>query len=526
MSDLLIKMAQAAVEDKTLFAPYIQQYASQKSLSWEEVAGSLQIGREQLAKLALCGRPQPAMYDGGMLQVADYVGMDRALLNAFMAEVEGDVPNQSPGPLKKSTKVRKSGPKRNLMAFLPKKLGWAAAAVLLIVVMLGAFVFAQPTEAAAATLVVNQGQATIVHANPRNAGQMVLVPGGEALVVSTGDRIFLAAESTARIHLVDGSTIDLEAGAEINVDELVIEDDTYRVHLRLLAGRTLSRVKTVLGVGDRFEISTPSSTASVRGTVFTVAYISANETYISCDEGQVEVSLAGQESQMVEAGMEVTAVVGRPLQVKLQQASEPTPVPIPTPRPEPVEAPEEGVAVKPEKVSVSVEVLPILNGPNGIGLMKTPGAIVTICHQPGTLAEQTLTIPILALNGHLDHGDIIGICSTVTPTATNAPTDTVTPTETPVSDATEIPVPDATETPEPDVTICHQPGTPAQQTMSIPASALDGHLGHGDMIGPCPETTPEPPDDPLGGGNGNGNGPPDSPPGQGDGGPPGPGENK
>lgn len=353
MSDLLIKMAQAAVEDQTLFAPYIQQYASQKSLSWEEVAGSLQISREQLAKLALCGRPQPAMYNGGMLQVADYVGMDRALLNAFMAEVEGDGPHQVTGPLKKSTKVRESGPNRNLMAFLPKKLGWAVAAVLLIMVMLGAFVSAQPNDAAPATLVVNQGQATIVYAQPRNADQMVLVPGGEALVVSTGDRIFLAAESTARIHLVDGSTIDLEAGAEINVDELVIEDGTYRVHLRLLAGRTLSRVKTVLGVGDRFEISTPSSTASVRGTVFTVAYISANETYISCDEGQVEVSLVGQESQMVEAGMEVTAFVGQPLQVKSQHP------------PEPVEKPQETTSVEPE--TIPVEMLPIENGPDGIG---------------------------------------------------------------------------------------------------------------------------------------------------------------
>ena len=34
-------------------------------------------------------------------------------------------------------------------------------------------------------------------------------------------------------------------------------------------------------------------------------------------------------------------------------------------------------------------------------------------------------------------------------------------------------------------TICHQPGTPAEQTMTIPNDALDGHLGHGDTIGAC-----------------------------------------
>ena len=34
------------------------------------------------------------------------------------------------------------------------------------------------------------------------------------------------------------------------------------------------------------------------------------------------------------------------------------------------------------------------------------------------------------------------------------------------------------------VTICHKPGTPAQQTKLVPQSALKGHLGHGDTLGP------------------------------------------
>jgi hypothetical protein len=35
------------------------------------------------------------------------------------------------------------------------------------------------------------------------------------------------------------------------------------------------------------------------------------------------------------------------------------------------------------------------------------------------------------------------------------------------------------------VTICHRPGTPAQQTQTIPSTALEGHLGHGDTEGFC-----------------------------------------
>jgi hypothetical protein len=38
---------------------------------------------------------------------------------------------------------------------------------------------------------------------------------------------------------------------------------------------------------------------------------------------------------------------------------------------------------------------------------------------------------------------------------------------------------------EGDVTICHKPGTPAEQTKTVPRSALQGHLEHGDHLGPC-----------------------------------------
>lgn len=35
------------------------------------------------------------------------------------------------------------------------------------------------------------------------------------------------------------------------------------------------------------------------------------------------------------------------------------------------------------------------------------------------------------------------------------------------------------------IAICHKPGTPAEKTLRIPIKGLDGHLSHGDLIGPC-----------------------------------------
>lgn len=36
------------------------------------------------------------------------------------------------------------------------------------------------------------------------------------------------------------------------------------------------------------------------------------------------------------------------------------------------------------------------------------------------------------------------------------------------------------------VAICHQPGTPAENTLFVAGSAVPVHLGHGDALGKCP----------------------------------------
>lgn len=90
---------------------------------------------------------------------------------------------------------------------------------------------------------------------------------------------------------------------------------------------------------------------------------------------------------------------------------------------------------------------------------------VTICHMPGTPAQKTLEVPAGALSGHLAHGDVMDSCSDLPPAG----------------------VPAQPEAADGVVTICHKPGTPAAKTMSVPVASLDGHLAHGDLLGPCEE---------------------------------------
>jgi hypothetical protein len=107
----------------------------------------------------------------------------------------------------------------------------------------------------------------------------------------------------------------------------------------MLAGRSLNRVVHLLGIEDHYEVRSPSSTASVRGTVFTVDLLSQTSTYVVVDEGVVNVTM-GDQSVDVRAGFEVTAVTGELLMVKAQdEETPPPPAPTPTLVPTPTEVP-------------------------------------------------------------------------------------------------------------------------------------------------------------------------------------------
>jgi hypothetical protein len=99
-----------------------------------------------------------------------------------------------------------------------------------------------------------------------------------------------------------------------------------------------------------------------------------------------------------------------------------------------------------------------------------PEQKITICHYPpgNNGNPQTIEIPLSAWPAHQAHGDVLGPC--------------------PAS------VPDPEPVPEQKITICHYPpgnnGNP--QTIEIPLSAWPAHQAHGDVLGPCPASVPDP----------------------------------
>ena len=309
MSELLIQMAQRASHDGGLCAQWIGEYSERHNLTWDEIATLFNINRHDLAKLALCRQPSQSKFVQETSQIAEYLGVDNTSITKLFQSLNGFHTAQAAS--RRPTLLRSD---------VFNRISWAIA-IIPIVLIFSAFIDFRAVPSAA-TLVVTSGQVSVQDAG--NQEQIVAV--GRAVTVSAGDSIQLAPGAAAHLRLRGGSTVELAEGASVEVQELVTDRDAYRVQIGLLAGKAVSRVKHLLGAGDKFKIITPSSTVSVRGTVFTVVVLGQESTFVSCEEGVVTVAFGSQEVE-VSAGQELTVTLGVPTLVKPQSGVVPTAVP-------------------------------------------------------------------------------------------------------------------------------------------------------------------------------------------------------
>jgi hypothetical protein len=312
---LLNRLAERASHDHELIAAVIARYIDATNATWEQAASNLQLSGDQLSHLALCRIPSGPDKQADAAKIAAYTGVDQQALLLFLNAYAPDAGQPSVEPQQTHTREGMLGRLRNIMSKNIAKWALAALGVLLVAGM----ILARP-ERPQATLVVSEGQATVTQNRNvvfglRSANQ-VSIGAGDAIGVREGDRIGMAEDAVAQIVLDDGSTVDLYDGADVTVAELELGKG-YQVEFEVLAGRTYHRVKHILGIDDIFKVSTPSSTASVRGTMFTVEALSADASYFACDEGVVAVMMGDQEV-VLNPGEEVVAAVGQPLEVKPQ----------------------------------------------------------------------------------------------------------------------------------------------------------------------------------------------------------------
>ena len=152
-------------------------------------------------------------------------------------------------------------------------------------------------------------------------GQVLVMKAGtdswtEAEVNTTvelGDILKAGDDSRAVITFFEGSTIELEAGTEVEVVELGIAEETGSTIIRLKQsiGNTVSRVTKLADVHSTYEIETPTAVAAVRGSIMFVGVREDGTTAVGNGEGSVSVSAQSQEVTLPE-GTYSTVEPGQP----------------------------------------------------------------------------------------------------------------------------------------------------------------------------------------------------------------------
>jgi hypothetical protein len=122
---------------------------------------------------------------------------------------------------------------------------------------------------------------------------MSLEPGD---VIKSGD------DSGAEITFLDGSTIELEAGTEIEVVSLDIstETDSSTIGVKQTIGKMIFRVTKIVGPASHYEVETPAGVIAVRGSAVQITVLEDGTTWACNLEGDIWAIAQGVELQIPE----------------------------------------------------------------------------------------------------------------------------------------------------------------------------------------------------------------------------------
>jgi hypothetical protein len=134
---------------------------------------------------------------------------------------------------------------------------------------------------AGTTLTVLSGDVTVRH------GSGDFAPAADGEVLSEGDAIRTGPDGRAILTYFEGSTVTIEPATELAIDSANSTADGGTVVLMTQSvGRTWHVVTKLITSGSKYEVRTPASTASVRGTEFQVDADDATTT-VTTTEGTV-----------------------------------------------------------------------------------------------------------------------------------------------------------------------------------------------------------------------------------------------
>lgn len=172
---------------------------------------------------------------------------------------------------------------------------------------------------ASTTLTIIAGPIFVRHPN----GELAAAEDGA--VLGTGDTIRTGPDGRAVLTYFEGSTVEIEPGSELTIDAAHANPDGSTViRMQQSLGTTWHVVTHLLQGGSKYEIRTPASTASVRGTQFTLSVGPDGTTVETTTEGVVaNADPEGTATVLVRPGLRTTT----------RRGEKPSPA-VPAPEPE------------------------------------------------------------------------------------------------------------------------------------------------------------------------------------------------
>ncbi len=161
-----------------------------------------------------------------------------------------------------------------------KKIPVLAVLIVLAVIVIGSF-YMNNTPTAVAQLIIDSGTAQFDSGNGWETAR-------SGMEIMQGDSVRTLDESEAKIIFFESSVMRLAPNTEIVIQALSADPDNTYIYLRQESGRTWNKILKLSGISS-YEMETPTTVVSVRGTAFSVE-VEDGLTDIILVEGEMETS--------------------------------------------------------------------------------------------------------------------------------------------------------------------------------------------------------------------------------------------
>lgn len=173
--------------------------------------------------------------------------------------------------------------KSNKKAKSMKKIFLLIIPIIIIVCIIGFIWYTQSTDVVNAQLIVESGTVQVKHAGGS------WISAQNSMLLHQSDSVKTGDNTSASIILFESSIIRLDNNTEVTIQELIQQEGETSVKIKQDAGRTWNTISKMSGI-DNYDVQTPTTVASVRGTAFVVIVQSNGTTYYGVAHGILNVS--------------------------------------------------------------------------------------------------------------------------------------------------------------------------------------------------------------------------------------------